>query len=104
MLSANRLTELFEECGHEVRRYSGRFMYGDLCPGVAFDSIGEAFAAVADIAIFAAANVGEDEADDVRNAMLPAKTDDLGRGMILYFPNLVYEKEAPALASGDEEE
>lgn len=101
MLSAERLTELFEECGYEVRRYSGRFMYGKECPGIDFASIGEMFAAVAEVTAFAATNEEVDETDDVINAVRQAKTDDMGRGMILYFPYTVYEGDA---AAGDEEE
>lgn len=100
MLSAERLTELFEEAGYEVRRYSGRFMYGDECPGVDLETIGEAFAAVAEVTAAAATNEEADETDDVINAVRQAKTDSMGRGIVLYFPYIVYEGSAAA----DEEE
>lgn len=99
MLSAERLTELFEEAGHEVRCYSGRFMFGKECPGVVFDSIGEVFAAVAEVTAAAATNEEADETDDVINAMRQVQTDSMGRGIIIYFPHIVYHT-----AAADEEE
>lgn len=66
--------------------YSGRGMLGRTCFGVDFDSLGDSFA-------FIAALVAEMERTglDVFELLRTTSTDDMGRGMILYFPGVTLD-------------
>ena len=73
--------------------YSGRFMYGATCPGVVTNS-------PADFA-FALAEAVENypfKVRDVRNALGPDRQDDMGKSIIIYWPDWVGASEpAPVL-------
>jgi hypothetical protein len=83
-----KLKVFFEECGLDVMSYSGRGMFGKECVGVQVDNLGEFFAEV----IYGL------EPDDERmdketlaEAFRNMKTDELGRGMVVYFPKVKWE-------------
>ena len=83
-LTAESIAEAIEDAGFEpVTDYSGRFMYGKECPGFSSDSISEVFLMFTTIA---------EENPELAHAMAKgAKTDSMGRGMIVYWPNATYE-------------
>lgn len=83
-LEAETIAQAIEDVGFEpVTDYSGRFMYGKECPGFESDSMGEVF----DLFVALA------EADPkLAHAMAKAaRTDSMGRGMIVYWPDATYE-------------
>lgn len=85
--------DLIIGAGFEVREdYSGRGMNGKTCLGFVVESRGGGgiFEAAVELTAQAASEFeGIDEFEEVIQALKGAKTDDLGRGSIIYFPNLL---------------
>lgn len=71
-----------------VRSYSGRGMFGASCLGVEGDSLVEIFAAL----FQAAADQGPD-LQEIADALADGRTDSMGRGVILYFPQIGFVDE-----------
>jgi hypothetical protein len=79
------LQEFFRQAGFEVRRYSGRGMYGKECVGIEIDGgIGELFATVLETCHKQDGYMVEDLAEAFRGM----RTDSMGRGTIVYFPSV----------------
>ena len=100
--------EILESGGRNVYSYSGRAMYGKKC--LAFDldgSIPQEMAQLStDIMNYCLDNLPNNYADDLCNEMenffdiiSEAKTDDMGLGTVIYFPNVEWEED-----EDDEEE
>lgn len=85
-MDASKLEELISDAGFETRRYSGRGMYGAECVGFDTDT------PVADVANIVGYTEDESERDELVTAFQSAKTDDMGRGTIIYFPRYKYPK------------
>jgi hypothetical protein len=75
------LQEMFEDAGLRCRSYSGRGMYGERCLGVESENVGELLCAVA---------VGGAAAVEHAHTLSKAHQDSMGRGMIIYFPDVPF--------------
>ena len=81
------LQEIFEKAEIETRSYSGRGMYGAQCLAVAVDDLGALFSAVVE----SIRSKGPEAHDVVSKAFQGMNTDQLGRGLIVYFPSIPWE-------------
>lgn len=72
---------------YTVSYYSGRGMFGKQC--LAVTDVSNLGTFIADV--YAAATDCK-YCDDVFNALRQMKTDSLGMGMVVYFPNVTFEK------------
>lgn len=68
---AHDLIDIIREAGHEPQSYSGRGMYGAYCVGVSLDSISES--------------------DGI--PLSGSRTDSMGKGIIVYWPNVPWPAE-----------
>lgn len=97
-INATMLIELIELTDRNARRYSGRFMYGAECVGVTLKA-GEDLAFGAELADAAAEELGQDldqcleVINEVSIVMGEARVDDMGRGVIVYFPAFAWPTE-----------
>lgn len=86
--------EMFKDAGYEVRSYSGRSMYGRKCLGVELDRGKEPCEAVLEAVAEYALNA--EDAHDVRSFAgflgSVVKTDSMGTGSIVYFPEIAWEE------------
>lgn len=97
----SEIVDAFENAGSSVQSYSGRGMYGKVCLGVSCDN---AITTLLEAISGFVENCGsdQDEMDKVFEfvqLLKNPKTDSLGRGQILYFPNIKWEENDE---SGDE--
>jgi hypothetical protein len=79
-MDAKRLIEIIDATNHDARSYSGRGMFGKQCVGVTVDD-----------GVFEWIAGAIEECEDVEEAawlVRMVKTDDMGRGKILYWPRL----------------
>lgn len=81
------LQEIFEQAGLKTRSYSGRGMYGAHCLGVAVDDLGTFFSVIVE----SIRSNGPGTHDIVSKAFQGMKTDQLGLGLIVYFPSIPWE-------------
>ena len=99
MDTINQFKEILENGGREVYSYSGRGMYGKKC--LAFDldgSLPQEMAQLStDIMNYCYDNLSGDSAEELINEMenffdiiSEAKTDDMGLGTVIYFPNVTW--------------
>lgn len=65
-------------------KYSGRGMYGKECPSAHFEEMQDAFELFADIA--------SEDAELARWMARKARTDSMGRGVVVYWPGAVYDE------------
>ncbi len=81
------LKTIIRDAGHKPRRYSGRNMYGKQCVGVSFDQpVTEMFADLADAV---------DDPSHIGWLLRHVSQDQMGRGTILYWPDVEWEDEEP---------
>ncbi len=84
-MSKHQLQKVLEHAGVEgIRSYSGRAMYGRICLGVDTDDVGEVFAAILESV------EGEEDTRDIQEAFRNMRTDSMGRGTIVYFPQVPF--------------
>lgn len=81
-----RMASDFNGMSVEARSYSGRNMYGATCVGVALQHVGELFSLGA-----AMADCASDDQVEQLVEMSPV-TDQLGMGIIAYWPNIEWDK------------
>lgn len=90
-------TELLEQhlddLGAEMRSYSGRGMYGKECLGIDLDDMADAFR----LALLVSD-------DDLAVALMSPKFDDMGKGIIVYFPNVAVPEGVTDEDDDDDEE
>lgn len=94
---SRQLQDLFESAGQECRSYSGRGMYGKSCLGVEPYSMGDFIADVM------SALIEECETEEGRESVARGcaeafrnmRTDSMGRGMIVYFPDVQFDAGEP---------
>lgn len=79
------LKNIIEISGYQHRPYRGRGMFGNECIGVSLNL--SPFEFFADLLISVES---QEEASVVDWAMRSAKTDSIGRGEIVYFPDMLY--------------
>lgn len=94
--------EILENGGREVYSYSGRGMYGRNCLGFYADgSIAQEMAQLStDIVNYCydilEGNDAEEMLDSIErflDLMAEAKTDNMGQGTVIYFPNIEWEED-----------
>lgn len=96
MIDANKLIEVIEAAGYDVRSYSGHGMCGAQCVGFETDNPVKAVAEiVGEVAI------GRDRREIVA-AFCSASADSMGRGTIIYFPRVEWPA-GRADSDGDED-
>jgi hypothetical protein len=104
MLTAKRFIQIVREADLEdvrVRQYSGRFMYGRQCVGLALGQY------VSDTGVAAEVIASVDDADEraeVVQVFRMASRDQLGLGTIVYFPSMEWPTEPVDDSSGDSED
>jgi len=82
-----KLTDAIEEVGADALPYSGRAMFGESCLGIIPNTdTARYFLYLAQILI-------ENEEQEILDLLLeePSKEDSLGKGIIVYFPNLLVD-------------
>lgn len=84
------LAQLLENAGFETRSYSGRGMYGKQCLAVEAGSSLDVFSAVLEGVSWS--DTPKEDADTLAKAFKRARTDSLGLGVVVYFPNIPYDK------------
>lgn len=100
-ITADQLTDLaWEANGEAYFRYSGRSMYGKECVGITLSNITDLLNIGA--ALYAFLGDGHLTDEVYSRFMRGASTDNMGRGMIVYWPNITCI-DAPADADNDEE-
>lgn len=82
--TAQQVETALESVSAEFRDYSGRGMYGDRCPSFDVEDEAEAFSVFVRLAV-------EDE-EMAAYLARTARTDSMGRGMVVYWPSITYEK------------
>lgn len=87
MISAKQLIECIEAGGHEARAYSGRGMFGKQCVGFTIE--GHPIAVGAGL-MLEAANISDDMANELLEAMESVASDALGLRTIVYFPSVAW--------------
>ena len=65
--------------------YSGRSMYGALCPSFTVEAINEAFSVFVELA--------ENDPEMAMGLAKGARSDSMGHGMVIYWPNITYPKQ-----------
>jgi hypothetical protein len=75
----------------DANDYSGRGMYGERCPSFNADTESEAFSAFVRLA--------EDNPEMAAYLAKTARTDSMGRGMVIYWPSITYPKTEGAEAA-----
>lgn len=94
------LQNLIELASYEARSYSGRAMYGKECIAVDLEGTSP-FEFFADLLRYA-----EEDSDRecLEEALRSAKTDSMGRGQVVYFPDTEYFDEDQEGTEGDDPE
>ena len=82
------LQSTIENAGYETRSYSGRGMYGKQCLGISSENVIET---IVDILHWAFSEGDDDLYYALSKAMQSAKTDSMGHGLIIYFPDHEYK-------------
>lgn len=84
------LQKVLEDLGYEVSSYSGRGMYGKTCLGINVDSsdiLGKLGKIMADLV----RDTPEEFREGVAAGLRRVKTDSMGKGMIVYFPDVEFQ-------------
>lgn len=89
------LQGIVEDAGFETQSYSGRGMYGKKCLSFNLES-GEnefdAFLSIAEsIQSYVESNDDGLELEDITSYFMGAKLDSMGLGVVIYFPEIVWE-------------
>lgn len=85
------LQQMIEDAGFETRSYSGRGMYGAECLGVEIDKDLGGF--LGDLLDSALALSGPESVPVIVEALRGMKTDSMGLGLIVYFPEEPFRDE-----------
>ena len=99
MENKHPLQSILETVGdYHVRSYSGRAMYGRECLGVEVDGdlgpmIADVIKNLGDMTQYDTFSENGDAIDKVAAAFASMRTDNLGRGTIVYFTEVEYVKE-----------
>lgn len=79
---AKAVKETIEECGYDVRSYSGRAMYGDTCLALTCDS--DPLGVLAEVLL----SMDDDLRDHMFNPLRNVRMDQMGFGHVVYWPNI----------------
>jgi hypothetical protein len=85
---AKLLIEVAEAAGYEARSYSGRFMYGSTCVGVTLERDQSVVNFVLDVIEAASSFDEEDDMENLTQALRNPRSDSMGLGTIIYWPEL----------------
>lgn len=89
------LKQIVEDAGFDARSYSGRGMYGLKCLSFNLEQEENEFDAILSIAESAQSYVESSddgfELEDVTAYFMGAKSESMGLGVVVYFPNLIWE-------------
>ena len=84
----------------KVRSYSGRGMFGKRCLGIEVDreySLGDVFAAILEAIANDDCVLNEQGLEEAAEAFRNMSSDNMGLGMIYYFPNVPYSDEVECI-------
>jgi len=84
------LQEIFKDGDFKTRSYSGRGMYGKECLGVECNDIKDIVYELVDY-ILATSEMSYENNVSIKRSVRNLCTDQLGLGMIVYFPNVEFE-------------
>ena len=82
MIDETTLVEALNTAGLKIRRYSGRYMYGKECVATSDDRPLQEI--LADLIEAYSDNF------ECANAIRAARTDDMGRGIVVYWPHVAW--------------
>ena len=104
-METRKLQTLLEDAGYETQSYSGRGMYGKSCLGVVterpFRMIADCTDVLADdLDGCLAEDAIHDELVALGEALRGARQDNMGRDIIVYFPDVEYDNEADVELEG----
>lgn len=95
-MNFSELQEIVEDAGFDVRSYSGRGMYGKKCLSFNLEQEENEFDAMLKLSesIQSYVEHSDDglEFEDVTQYFMGAKSDSMGLGMVIYFPNIEWEE------------
>lgn len=97
----NVLLRTAQENGYPVQSYSGRGMFGKVCPSFSLEHPALLIPAIAALMVQSFA-LGEETVDEVLDLFEQAQWDDLGRGVIVYFPTVTWLDEWNDLTDQEE--
>jgi len=84
--------EILAQCDGYYPQYSGRYMYGDTCPGLVVKTLGDLIR----LDLVGKVNARNDLTDGAKRVLVgifaSPKTDDMGKDKIVYWPALESEK------------
>lgn len=109
VVSAEQLKEWIDDTGElTAESYSGRAMYGARCVSVTIEQHENPYGAIAAICLSAVASASDqDEAEDRMEAlsvmMTRTRSDNMGLGTVLYWPDKTWPKSADEHADEDDE-
>lgn len=89
-LTFDQFAKIADDAGLAIRPYSGRFMFGQSCVGIATDA---PYSAIADLVVATVndGNVDLQLVDGLTGLIHDTRQDSLGNGVILYWPELKWE-------------
>ena len=87
-MDSERLVEILEGAGAEVRSYSGRGMYGAQCVAFTVEAEQSLLGVVAEVV---AANAETGLEFEIARLFKAAKIDSMGLGTIVYFPSVKWD-------------
>lgn len=90
-MDAKRLIELLEDAECEPRSYGGRGMYGRQCVAVVPDSNSSEGHVAALTMLYAES---DEERQDLVTIWSGVRSDSMGRGIVIYFPNIEWPADA----------
>ncbi len=95
-MNLSDLKQIIEDAGFDARSYSGRGMYGRKCLSFNLEREENEFDAFLSIAESAQSYVESSddgfELEDVTTYFMGAKSDSMGLGTVIYFPNVEWEE------------
>lgn len=106
-MNFNEIKEIVENAGFDPQSYSGRGMYGRNCLSFNLDRDENVVDAILDLAEAVNSYVEESsEVDfgDVIYQFKGAKTDSMGLGEVIYFPNIEWEDDDEELEEDEEDD
>lgn len=109
-IDPTKLKQFIEDAGFDTRFYSGRAMYGKTCLAFTIGRGESEMSATAQVMREAADAVTEDDdmlVDDAADAFMSARSDSMGLGTVIYFPDIEWtgdesEPEQDGEEDGDE--
>jgi hypothetical protein len=105
-LTAEEIIEAIDEAHKQeefqYRSYSGRGMFGKQCLGITFSNVAEALAFGAWLGQTFSNPYGRSEETTASALLLKTRQDSMGRGIVIYWPELEYS--GPSAESEDEDE